>query len=275
MSVAVFSVTEEGLECAGQLVSKLPGAELFHCPGGAHGRRRAGIEAAAGDKDGQSLRAAVADAFTRYRGLVFVMATGIAVRMIAPLEADKHRDPAVVVLDDFGRYAVSLLSGHEGGANRLTYHVAAAVGAVPVISTGTETNKTVVLGIGCRRGVRKEDVLEAVNTVLGRHGICVAEVRTAATAYLKYGEKGLTQGMETLDIPLRFIHRRRIDMLNPELITSSPAAVRQVGLAGVAEPCALLAADNGVLIQSRTVVGPVTVALVRERKLVDLEELWV
>src|SRR5260363_306911 len=51
--------------------------------------------------------------------LVLVMATGIAVRLLDGLPRNKHSDPAVVVLDEAARYAISLLAGHEGGANRL------------------------------------------------------------------------------------------------------------------------------------------------------------
>jgi cobalt-precorrin 5A hydrolase/precorrin-3B C17-methyltransferase len=69
--------------------------------------------------------------------LVLVAATGLAVRVIAPLLADKRRDPAVVALDDAGRWAVALAGGHHG-ANALAREVAALVGAEPVVTTATE-----------------------------------------------------------------------------------------------------------------------------------------
>ena len=70
-------------------------------------------------------------------GLVLVAATGIAVRVIAPLLGDKHTDPAVVVLDDGGRWAVALAGGHHG-ANALATEVAGLVGATPVITTASD-----------------------------------------------------------------------------------------------------------------------------------------
>ncbi|MGM0454283.1 MAG: cobalt-precorrin 5A hydrolase, partial [Thermodesulfobacteriota bacterium] len=81
---------------------------------------------------------AVRETFYQYKAHVFVMATGIAVRMIAPYIGEKTSDPAVVAVDDAGRFAVSLLSGHAGGANALAENVAQCIGAVPVISTATD-----------------------------------------------------------------------------------------------------------------------------------------
>jgi len=74
----------------------------------------------------------------RSRGLVFVMASGIVVRLIAQLIKDKAEDPAVVVVDEAGRHAISLLSGHLGGANQLACRVAELIGARPVISTASD-----------------------------------------------------------------------------------------------------------------------------------------
>lgn len=71
-------------------------------------------------------------------GIIFVGACGIAVRAIAPYIRDKMTDPAVVSVDEHGRFAVALLSGHVGGANELAAQVAAATGGTPVISTATD-----------------------------------------------------------------------------------------------------------------------------------------
>jgi cobalt-precorrin 5A hydrolase len=73
-------------------------------------------------------------------GLVCIMASGIVVRMIAQLLEGKDRDPAIVVMDDAGRFAVSLLSGHLGGANRLAEQCAAITDATVVITTATDAN---------------------------------------------------------------------------------------------------------------------------------------
>jgi len=83
----------------------------------------------------------VTDLFPRVDGLICIMATGIVVRVIAPLLRGKDVDPAVVVLDEQGSYAISLLSGHLGGANDLAKQVAKLSGGKPVITTATDVNR--------------------------------------------------------------------------------------------------------------------------------------
>ena len=76
-----------------------------------------------------------------YSNLVMVMSTAIAVRLLAPFIKGKTEDPAVVVLDDRARFAISLLSGHLGGANDLANELAGYIGAEPVITTATDSRE--------------------------------------------------------------------------------------------------------------------------------------
>ncbi len=78
--------------------------------------------------------------FNVFSGHVFIFSTGIAVRIIAPLLQSKTIDPAIVVLDDQANHAISLISGHIGGANTLTQKIADIVQADPVITTATDVN---------------------------------------------------------------------------------------------------------------------------------------
>ncbi len=80
----------------------------------------------------------VREHFTEYEVLLFICATGIAVRAIAPVLKHKSLDPAVLVLDDKARHCISLLSGHAGGANAYTHMIAAMTGADPVITTASD-----------------------------------------------------------------------------------------------------------------------------------------
>ena len=71
-------------------------------------------------------------------GIIFIGATGIAVRSIAPYVASKKTDPAVLVTDECGKFVISLLSGHLGGANELALQAAEALHAVPIVTTATD-----------------------------------------------------------------------------------------------------------------------------------------
>ncbi len=90
------------------------------------------------DCAGQGVRAHLARLWSCCEGLVCIMATGIVVRLVAPLLEDKEHDPAVVVSDEKGRYAISLLSGHLGGANQLAREVAGITGGQAVITTASD-----------------------------------------------------------------------------------------------------------------------------------------
>ncbi len=78
--------------------------------------------------------------FNNFTGHVFIFSTGFAFKIIDPLLKSKTTDPTVVVMDDKVNHAISLISGHIGGANALTQKIAAIVRSVPVIITPTDTN---------------------------------------------------------------------------------------------------------------------------------------
>lgn len=115
--VACLAVTEGGQRLAGRIAAAIGGVVI---PG------RSGMAGL------------IAALWREYDGLICVMATGIVVRCLAPLVADKQSDPAVVVVDEAGRYAVSLLSGHLGGGNDLARRVARVTGGQAVITTASD-----------------------------------------------------------------------------------------------------------------------------------------
>lgn len=85
-----------------------------------------------------SLSEYVGEQFEQVDAIIFVCATGIAVRMIAPYIKHKSVDPAVLVIDELGKYCISLLSGHAGGANELCNKISDLIGAMPVVTTATD-----------------------------------------------------------------------------------------------------------------------------------------
>ncbi len=76
--------------------------------------------------------------FRNYGSLIFIGATGIVLRYIAPHITDKYKDPAVICIDSTGRYVIPLLSGHIGGANELATEISHIIGALPVITTRSD-----------------------------------------------------------------------------------------------------------------------------------------
>lgn len=143
--VAVVAITKHGIALAGRVFATLPGARLF-----APEKFRAEAEAAApgaascyAGKTGDQIPAL----FAGFDGIVAVVSLGAVVRLIAPHLKDKARDPGIVVLDEGGRYAIPMLSGHLGGANALAGILAAKIGAQPVLTTASDARETLAVDL--------------------------------------------------------------------------------------------------------------------------------
>ena len=116
MNTAYFYLTDEGERLSHKLAAAHPG-DIYNK---------------------ENFKENLQTGFGRYDSLICIMATGIVVRILAPLIVHKTSDPAVVVLDQKGHYAISLLSGHLGGANDLAREMAAISGGEAVITTATD-----------------------------------------------------------------------------------------------------------------------------------------
>lgn len=88
--------------------------------------------------------------FYEYDAIVAIMASGILIRSIAPLIESKVTDPAVLNIDDNGKFVISTLSGHLGGANDLTGKISKLIDATPVITTSTDVNKKLGIDVLAR-----------------------------------------------------------------------------------------------------------------------------
>jgi len=135
MRIAVVAITRGGARLGQRLCNNMAGLEFYVSSryAGQGGSRCNRFEPA-------ELKTLIVSLWKKYDGFVLIMATGIVVRLIAPLLESKETDPAVVVMDDAGRHAISLLSGHLGGANELAERCAFASGARAVITTATDAN---------------------------------------------------------------------------------------------------------------------------------------
>ena len=92
-----------------------------------------------------SMRAWTESAFAKYDVIVFVGAVGIAVREIAPFVKSKDVDPAVISVDEKGKFSIPVLSGHIGGANGIAVRIAGEIGALPVVTTATDINGKIAI----------------------------------------------------------------------------------------------------------------------------------
>jgi cobalamin biosynthesis protein CbiG len=302
-----------------------------------------------------SLRPTLHDLFHARRPIICIMALGIVVRLLGPLTRDKRSEPPVVVVDEAGQFAISVLGGHEAGANDLARRVAGALGATPVITTASEAlglpaldrigqdwgwkieggenltplmaavvrgetigvyqdagrrdwytpfgawptafvrlerwppvkrrgrgvlvisdrvlsqptgpavwlrPPTLVVGVGCRRGVPADEIDQFFHDVCRRHQLAAASLALVATAQLKADEPGLVEFARRHAVPLRTFSRDELAAAGP--VPTPSATVREkIGVAGVAEPAALLAAGADRLLVPKQAGKRVTLAIAR------------
>src|SRR3990170_2204077 len=131
--IAVVAITKQGVETALRIKEALTKQELASNVFAPAKYSQTGV-IPLDQKLGEFIKAT----YNRVDALVAVMATGIIIRAVASLLESKLVDPAVVGVDASGRFAISLLSGHYGGANNLTRLIADGIGATPVITTASD-----------------------------------------------------------------------------------------------------------------------------------------
>ncbi|MCM1076741.1 MAG: precorrin-4 C(11)-methyltransferase [Bacteroides sp.] len=139
---------------------------------------------------------------TEYDAVIFIGAMGICVRMIAPILKNKYVDPAVVCLDSIGKYVISVLSGHVGGANDLCRRLARILGAEPIITTqsdvtGTWSLDTFTSQFGWETEAGKGKMNKAIFSLVNGHPVGLL---------LDIKDRGTTELERTLPDNVRIIH---------------------------------------------------------------------
>ncbi len=153
-SVAILAITKHGISTGLRLLEANPEWSLY-AP-----EKFAGAHT---DKEGvrwyaDATSAKIAELFAKYEGLVCIFSLGATIRLVAPHMKSKKTDPAVVVVDESSSFAISVLSGHIGGANELTESIAGRLGAQAVITTAADVKRTIAVDmIGRDRGWVIED----------------------------------------------------------------------------------------------------------------------
>ncbi|WP_286239417.1 cobalt-precorrin 5A hydrolase [Neptuniibacter halophilus] len=221
--IRVIALTEPGRQLAERLTGLLPAAQLCYKPQPFTGQVQAFFQA--GDR------------------LIFICATGIVMRTLAPVLEDKYRDPAVLVLDEQGRYVIPLLSGHEGGANHWALEVAQLTGGEPVITSACNyLHPRYTVGMGCERGCPLAHLEALYRDCLQQAGLQPEQVEALSSIDIKADEVGLIALAEKLGLPFKTWNAAQLNEEDARLSTRSEYVFRTVGVHGVAESAALFTA---------------------------------
>ena len=272
--------------------------------------------------------------FSQYDGHIFIMASGIVIRKIANLIGTKDKDPAVLLIDEGKHFVISLLSGHLGGANELTYSLANILKLVPVITTSSDVTgkiavdtisqklnaeledlksakdvtslivngqkvnillpknvkitdknsadgfilvsnkknieytriypKNLILGIGCKKDTKAEDILSAIENCLDKNNLDIKSVKKIATVDVKENEQGLINAAKFLNLDLEIVSRDKIKKVQNQF-EGSDFVEKTIGVRAVSEPVALLSsAGNGKFLVMKEIYNGITISIYEE-----------
>ncbi|MDR1532759.1 MAG: cobalamin biosynthesis protein [Clostridiales bacterium] len=251
MTAAIICFSDKGCSLGKRVKAYFDGAALTRCPqGGLDGWTRENFDRGA---------------------LIFISSCGIAVRAIAPYLKSKTTDPAVVVIDEHGKHAVSLLSGHMGGANALTAKLAAHIGAEAVITTASASvfmgakpadipAPAVTLGIGCRKGAEVETVIARA---LDKANCSLKALKRVCSIDLKAKEPSLLAFCGKHNLP--FVTFTAQELAETQgTFSKSDFVESATGVDNVCERAAVRG-SGGFLILPKYAENGVTVALAVER----------
>lgn len=299
------------------------------------------------DIDG-GIKEALKSIWEEYDGIIFISATGIGVRMSADFIKHKTIDPAIVVIDDLGRFSISLLSGHIGGGNQLAKDIAEEIGAISVITTATDSRgiesidifakknnyyiediksitsitsmmvngeniglytednkminydklteikdlkniapkvkgliivsskkefkninipytilrpKNINIGIGCRKGVAGERIIQAIEEELKRFNLSTNSIGSIATIELKKDEAGIIQASKYFNCPLKIFTVEEIKEVEDKF-SKSQFVKDTVGVYSVSGPVAFL--QGGKIISEKSKHNGITISISKE-----------
>jgi cobalt-precorrin 5A hydrolase len=149
MKIAAVAITRHGIALAGKVVAALPNAQLF-----APEKFRSEAECAVASTSPNAAHCytgkvgdQVPALFAAFDAIVCVVSLGAVVRLIAPHLGNKESDPAVLVIDEAGKFVIPVLSGHLGGANELAGRLAGALDATPVLTTASDARQTLAVDL--------------------------------------------------------------------------------------------------------------------------------
>ncbi len=139
--ISVLAITKNGINIGADLKKLFPDWDVF-APIKLTTKAATGITWYTESTTGK-----IVELFENNNALICIFSLGAVIRLIAPHLKDKKTDPAVIVIDDKANFVISVLSGHIGGANQLTEEIAEKVGAIPVVTTAADVNKTIAVDL--------------------------------------------------------------------------------------------------------------------------------
>jgi cobalt-precorrin 5A hydrolase len=183
--------------------------------------------------------------FSHGQRLIFICSTGIVLRTLAPVLADKLTDPAVLVLDEHGQFVIPLLSGHEGGANDWARQVAESIEAQLVITSAqTYLKPKYIAGMGCERHCPQSVLRQLLEETLQRANLTTTDLSAITSIDVKQDEVGLIELASELNLPFRTYSAKTLRTVEDCLTQKSDIVFREVGCYGVAEAAALVDANT-------------------------------
>jgi cobalt-precorrin 5A hydrolase / precorrin-3B C17-methyltransferase len=205
--IGLIAATANGRRNAAHLAGAWPDAHLYE------GRAKEALQ----------------KAWKECEGVVLFLATGAAVRLVAPLLDSKRRDPGVVTVDDAGNFAVALCGGHEGGANALAARVAETLGGTPVITTASDSVGVSALdSLGEKLDLR----LEGDSDLASVGAALVSGERVSLVMDRRFPLGPLPENVVRTDEregPLILISDRLVEMPRPAVVYRPPSLVAGVG----------------------------------------------
>jgi cobalt-precorrin 5A hydrolase len=200
--IAVVAITHRGVETAIKIQKALDLATLGSTVYGPKKYSQNGVVAIE-----KKISDFVKDIYTQVDAIVAVMATGITIRSVAPLLDNKLTDPAVIGVDASGKFVISLLSGHLGGANDLTHIISQGINAIPVITTASDImGKQSVdeLAKNLHLKIKNPDSLAAVNSAIVNGDrvvvVLVGDAKIPSNTFGVYEVRVAQNGSEALDL---------------------------------------------------------------------------
>jgi cobalt-precorrin 5A hydrolase len=194
--------------------------------------------------------------------LIFIGAAGIAIRAIAPYIKSKGTDPAVLVIDEYARFVIPILSGHEGGAYDYARKIADLIKATPVITSARDAGIFHV-GIGAKKNTDINALENFFFETLNSLFIPIQAVASISSIDLKKNEKAITALCEKYSI--RYITYTSEELNSVADIFGLSEFVKETtGTGNVCEAAAYLSSKNGIMVLPKTAKSGATLAIAKE-----------